>query len=173
MKTFVISLSILLSSIFFCSCCTTKTITCGNPTIGLVYVGYSSTDLDTIVIRQYKANSNFTILIDTFKVYNCTNAYTSSCAAYYVSNDTVRIGQGDSYTYLGQGYDWTFYVPSSGQTDSLSDITITGSTTNYKDCEANKLPACYSTISSLELNGIVINNLNYPAYSYPLFINKK
>jgi hypothetical protein len=111
----IILLAILTSPLFSC-----RNALCGDTYIIPVFVGYSSRDLDTIVLRKFKAGSDFQVLEDTTIFTN-----NDTVAAYYASNDTTIVEMNilsGEYKYLLPGDDWQVYLPAKNVTVSVSNI---------------------------------------------------
>jgi hypothetical protein len=177
MKTYVISLLAIGLSFFFWGCkCERTTHSCINPIFEPNFVGYSITDIDTLVIRMYTANNGFTTLLDTFKIANGNGADSNFCYYYDVSNDTIKVAimQGPNYNpqnkkyycEIAQGYDWSIYIPATGQTDSISDFSFEPKTESYNNC-GNAAPLCPNAVNSLKLNGTVIDTFSVSSYQAP------
>ena len=142
-RTLLILLLVILTSLLF-SC---RNIPCMNAFITPVFVGYSSGDLDTIVLRKFEAGSDFQVLEDTAIFTN-----NDTVAAYYTSNDTtivqLNITSGE-YKYLLPGDDWQLYLPAKNVTISVSNIV--SPQMHYKcfgDCGG-----CFNQIDSFKQNG--------------------
>jgi hypothetical protein len=182
-------IGILFCSILFCSCCKTKTESCNAPAIDPVFIGFSLQDLDTIHIRMYKAGTHFSTLLDTFKVVKNTGIDSGFYYDYQLFHDTISTYilfganavsiNSNLYCEIREGYDWVIYLPSVGQTDSISNITSDKETLSYETCACGckAAPRCSNKITSLVRNGIVSDTLPssniYTADDASLFILKK
>ncbi len=97
-----------------------RTILCSNQFITPVFIGFSASDMDTLVIRKYQKNDNFLHLMDTILVVN-----DPPVADYFMSKDTTfvvpNVLSGEE-KYLMPGYDWQIYIPSKKRMVSLSAI---------------------------------------------------
>src|SRR5258708_12991797 len=58
---------LLFSSLLFYSCTTDQP--CFNRAIQPSFIGFAPNELDTFILRRYKANDSFNLAIDTFKIY--------------------------------------------------------------------------------------------------------
>jgi hypothetical protein len=138
----IILLGIMTSLLFSC-----RDTQCGNTFITPVFVGYPSRDLDTIVLRKFRAGSDFQVLEDTIIFTN-----NDTVAAYYTSNDTTVVEMNvisGEYKYLLPGYDWQVYLPAENVTVSVSNIV--SPQMHFKcfgDC------GCVNQIDSFMQNGI-------------------
>ena len=141
-RVLLIILLVILKALLF-SC---RNIQCNNEFITPVFVGYPSGDLDTIVLRKFKAGSNFQVLEDTTIFTN-----NDTIAVYYTSNDTtiveMNINSGE-YKYLLPGDDWQLYLPAKNVTVSVSNIVSPQMHEKcFPDC------ACTNQIDSFMQNG--------------------
>jgi len=96
---------------------------CINSSVKPVFVGFAPSDIDTLVIRAYKANDNFVHLIDTMLIVS------AGPALYDTSGDTTVVdvggtsdGSGDPRYNIVAGYDWQIYIPALNRTITLSQI---------------------------------------------------
>lgn len=148
-----------------------RTIHCVDQFITPVFIGYSPGDLDTIIVRKYKAGTDFQSLLDTAIITN-----NPTVAGYVTSNDTTTVVlnvYSDEPNYLLPGSDWQLYLPSVNLTISLSDIVSPQA--SYKcfgdDCE------CWNPINSYTQNGQEVTPPTGPipglgGGSYLMYINK-
>ena len=151
---------LLLAALLFCSCCKTKDANCTDPILQPVFVGYSVTDIDTFIVRMYKANDGFKTLLDTFKISKCSGSDSNVCYSLYpLLSDTISVfiaagyvpasNNPNLYCEIRKGYDWSIYIPSVDHSDSISDITTVQTTTSYEDCfcGCKAPPPCSNKIS--------------------------
>jgi len=135
-------LSILLSGLLF-SC---RNLTCAVPDITPIFVGFDSTDIDTIIVRKFAAGTNFQQLEDTAIFTN-----KPSIAGYSTSGDTttivLNIPSGPP-KYLMPGNDWQVYLPSINVTVSLDNIV---SPQRHEKCFGDCW--CINFIDSFAQNG--------------------
>ena len=107
----------LLSCAAIISC--KQEIDCNYTPIQLAFIGYSPSDLDTIVLRKFSPNNNFQNLMDSFRVDSRYSPYNSS-------NDTIKVlvndSTNDGKAGILHGYDWQIFIPSTNQTMTISDI---------------------------------------------------
>lgn len=123
---------------------------CSPNLINPVFIGFSPSDIDTLVLKRYKANDSFNILIDTLTfVSPSTGTDAANYGVYRTSNDTtfVNINVTTAYIPISYGYDWELYIPAKNRTVSISAITSTQIT-------ANK--ACGNPITSFVQDGQLI-----------------
>ena len=148
----IVSFILPFASVLFLFSC--RTNYCNNTFISPVFVGFSSKDLDTIVIRKFKPGTNFQIIEDSSVVFATDTG--RAAPHLYTSNDTTIVILSDYMQipkYLLPGKDWQVYLPSTNLTISLSNIVSPqlGSNTCFGDCMG-----CTNPINSIALNGQVI-----------------
>jgi hypothetical protein len=107
-----------------------------------VFIGFSASDIDTLILRKYKPNDNFLHLVDTAIITNPKYAYRSS-------NDTtvVYVNTISGYNYITADFDWKIYIPSKNRTVLLSDIVSKETETSCWKC------SCISPITSFMEDG--------------------
>jgi len=132
---FIIAMIVTLA---FNSCCKRRTVPGIDPVIEPIFIGYAATDIDTLIIRKYKANDGYHTLIDTF-----------------IS---------DQYCQIQKGYDWAIYIPATGQTDSISNITIRDTTYTFSDCSDQGPQIGPNRITSYKLNSVTSDSLDISYY---------
>ena len=189
LKPYVQSITVLLLPVLlFCSCCKTKNTNCTDPILQPVFIGYSATDIDTFVVRMYKANDGFKTLLDTFEISKCSGNDSNACySPYPFLSDTMSVfietgnnaipNNSNLYCEIRKGYDWSIYIPSVGQADSISDITTVQTTGSYEDCFCGcKAPPPCSNKISFKQNEEIIDSGNFssdiPGFADVVFIHK-
>jgi len=106
--------TILLLSILFVSC--VKEYNCLDNPIEAHFINYSFTDLDTLILRKFKAGDDFNTLIDSIFI------ITGSNGRLYNFNDSSKALWIDSENGIRFGYDWQLCIPSKNKTISISKI---------------------------------------------------
>ena len=93
-----------------------KEVQCTNYNIDAAFIGFQKSDLDTIILRKYAPDNNFSQLIDSFILINDTSQLQR--------NDTIRIAirRPDASVLMGFGNDWQIFIPSKNRVVSVSDI---------------------------------------------------
>jgi hypothetical protein len=111
----------LLVTLSFLSC--TPSATCRTNQINPVFIGFTESEIDTIILRKYTTNGNFSELLDTMLI-DMTGApqYTYRYAVHHDSTIFCIIVVDSSVTAIGAGYDWRVYIPSRNKTISISEI---------------------------------------------------
>ena len=95
----------ILLLIFVIAGCTTE-VDCENAPINPAFIAFCSSDIDTFVIKKFKANDSYQTLIDTFTVaYGWTGVY-------YTSNDTASVFLPDRAKEINAGFDWQIFIPA-------------------------------------------------------------
>lgn len=145
-KTIIVCLILLT---FFASC----KRPCVNYHINAAFKGFYTSDLDTVIIREFKTNDNYQQLVDTFLITNAPPVL------YIKSNDTtivnLDITNSNTTTYIEAGHDWQIFIPAKKRTFSISNI-------NSPQTE-NVGKICWNPINSLLVdNQTIIPTLTLP-----------
>jgi hypothetical protein len=145
-------LFVAFTSFLFLNSC--KTIDCSNQFITPAFVGFSSADLDTIIIRKFQKGTNFQQLLDTslFTLDTAMRSNNPTFAPSHTSNDTTTVllnfTSGEAKFILPNN-DWQIFLPAKKLTVSISDIV--SPQTEYK-CFGDNC-GCGNPITSLVQNG--------------------
>lgn len=142
---------------------------CSDHYLTPAFIGYSVSELDTLIIRRFKKDGNFFPVIDTAIITN--NHYVAS---YNTSNDTTIVNVNvisGVYNYVSPDHDWQIYIPSRNQTISISNIV---SPQNDMSCFGDCW--CANPINSFLQNGQLTvppynHNTNYGS-SYFMYIHQ-
>jgi len=109
-----VSICILFLSFIIAGC--TQEFECADPQIQPAFIGFSSPDIDTFVIRKFKANGNYQTLLDTSMfIYGYSGPY-------YTSNDTTSVWVSNEENGIKAGFDWQIFIPAKNKTVFISDI---------------------------------------------------
>ena len=147
-----------------------KNIPCSNQSITPVFVGFSTSEIDTFIVRKYQKADNFRRLLDTALITN-----NSRIGWYISSHDTTIVLMdfigGERKKQLIPDYDWQIYIPSLQRTDSIQDIV-----SPQEDIDCFKC-SCWNPINSFSQNGtqvvpVQVKNHEVFGYSYPAYIHK-
>lgn len=148
--------------LFICSCWSHE-VPCTALPIQIGFVGFDSSDIDTFILRKFKANDNYQNLIDTFSVIN------NSTAQYQTSNDTISTFSPVSGILVG--YDWQIFIPTKNRTIFISKIiseqkSIRCGVTAPGSC------GCINNVYSVNEDNQVVNFVqnNLVSYHY-IYIN--
>jgi hypothetical protein len=140
MKRFVLLAFIGIAILTSCN----RTVTCSNQYITPAFIGFTFSDLDSIIVRQYKKDGNFLQLIDTALITFDTTFLKSTS-----TNDTTFVllnhisGQ---EKYIFPDHDWQIYIPAKNMTFSISNII--SPQTEYSCFKCN----CWNPINSFVQN---------------------
>ena len=137
---------------------------CASDYITPVFVGFSVSDIDTLVVRKYKQNDNFLHLVDTVVI-------SASLYGYIASNDTtvVDVNTISGYTYITADFDWQIYIPAKNRTISVSNIvSMIKESSCYRCTCINPITSfvqdgqlTLSTIDSAKIFGLPIGYITY------------
>ena len=162
-------ISFLFVSCTLLSC--TKSYNCADPVIRIGFIGFKQSDLDTLIVRQFKANTNFQTLIDTNLVMYQYNAM------FTVSNDTITMFSQNPQSQIRNGYDWLVYIPAKNRTVAISNIVGDHKTggRNWGIFSLDPGPPCINDLFTAKVDS---QQINIPKItdtigntSYYLFIN--
>lgn len=123
-------------SIFFLNSCKRP---CRTGYVNPAFIGYSINQIDSLVIKSYKPNTNFTVLVDSFT----SNAGT----IYTTSNDTtiVRFNDNIPTDFINAGYDYIIYLPHADTSYFISNMVSPATEGSNR---------CVNSINSLSINGV-------------------
>lgn len=165
---------LILLFIVFGGC---KNTPCSDSYLIPVFIGFTSSDIDTVVYRAYIPNDNFNHLVDTvliitgggWKLHDSDSLFVSTGGTGMVGSNTVKYGYQD----LTSGHDWSIYLPAIDTTIYISEIV--DSVWESKQYLGN---VCWNPIKSCVVNGkfTKIEYMDYgyaPYYGYMLYINKR
>ena len=169
-------------SIFFSACTPKCQIICE---VGIVptAVGYTFSELDTVIINGYKQDNTFTTLLvsDTMPNYGYANLPQWLYPGSYTGRDTLgdTLSFHDSYAYFLSGdqsstmpYDVEIIVRSNNnKAYRFSNIILSGNQSESVYCkEGSPNPSsCSRYITSYELNG---NKVNFSDLNGALYFQK-
>lgn len=129
---------------------------CADSDLNPNFIGFNTSEVDTIIIRKYSKNNNFSTLIDT-AFFDDKNSFNIN-----KRNDTisfpVRIG-GFS---IDKKFDWVLFLPSINRNFKISNIV---SPQVSLPCP-NKIQ-CVNPINSLNIDGV-----NYTPSYFDFYLKK-
>jgi len=139
---------ILIGNILLISCA--RTVPCRDRYITPAFVGFKFSDLDTLIIREYKKNDNFLSLLDTALIITDNRVLSLG-----TSNDTTIIllnHISGEEKYIFPDHDWQIYIPGKNITVSISNID---SPQKDQKCTlgGDMCPTCSNPINSFLQNG--------------------
>ena len=139
-------LGIVLCAAAFTNC--KRTVPCNDHFITPAFIGFALSDLDSVIIRQFKKEGNFQQLIDT-AILSFDTSYLKSIS----SNDTTFVllnhisGQ---EKYIFPDHDWQLFITSKNLTYSISAILSPKTESPCFKC------SCWNPISSFTQNSQTI-----------------
>lgn len=147
-------LTTLFMSVLIASC--SKEYYCIDLQIMPAFINYLPSEIDTFVIRKFKANDKFQTLIDTFVVIY------GYYGLYRTSNDTTSVLITDGKNGIRAGYDWQLFIPAKNKTILISDIISEKKKGigNWGICSLDPGPSCTNDIFSVKVNNQIINFSN-------------
>ena len=111
----------------------------------MIFVGFSETDRDTMIIRRYEKNSQFNSLIDTFLVSKANIIETKT------GLDSVRM-RPKNYDVMNNSFylnDWEIFLPSLNRTIKITDVTprFTSQRTSAEQCQSYVSSVIYDDVT--------------------------
>ena len=146
MKKFILIVFISITALTNC----TRTVPCGNLFITPAFVGFKLSDLDTLIIREYKKDDNFLTLIDTALIISDSNILSKGS-----SNDTTIVllnHISGREKYIFPDHDWQIYIPAQNLVVSMSNF-VSRQTDEKCVLGGDLCPACANPINSFFQNG--------------------
>ena len=144
----ILILIVFIGTVLITSC--NRTVPCSNQFVTPAFIGFNPSDLDTLIVREYKKDDNFSNLLDTAIIITDTAILKSSS-----SNDTtvVLLNQiSGEEKYIFPDHDWQVYIPAQNITVSMSNFV--SSQTDEKCVLGGDLcPTCWNPINSFLQNG--------------------
>jgi hypothetical protein len=115
-------------SVFLIGC---HVYSCEPNLINPTFIGFSATDIDTVILRAYEPNDNYQHLVDTFRVFKNKAVYTTMHDTTIVYLNVVYDGIANQI--IKAGFDWQIYIPAKKRTVSISNI-MTDATVGQHHC---------------------------------------
>jgi hypothetical protein len=106
----------VISLFIFASC--SRTVPCSNNYITPAFIGFKLTDLDTLVVREYKKDDNFITVLDTALIVNDTT-YVKAVSTHDTTVIILNNISGQE-KWLFPDHDWQIYIPAKNVTISMS-----------------------------------------------------
>lgn len=163
MKIKILILSFLLA--FSIASCT-KEYNCDDLQISQAFINFLPSDIDTFILRKFKATGNYQNLVDTFIV-----KY-SHQANYQTSNDTTTVFVTDGKNGIKAGFDWQIFIPAKNRTVFIADIVSEKKTgkRGYGIFSMDPAPGCTNEIFSARLDNQTVSFSNVGTTKYYLSI---
>lgn len=145
MKIFIrvflfLTLFIVLFIPFSCG----KKCTCSPGGLDIEFVGFTLTEVDTVVVRKFHKGTNFLSQIDS-AILNTNNS------GYTQSNDTIFFQELYRSPYFESINDYELFFPEPNLTYRLTDIR---EIIVEENCIQRNLHGCRNQITSVKINGI-------------------
>src|SRR6476620_4333221 len=159
----IITLAIISLNLLGC----TKKVPCVDSDIKMAFIGFTESDLDTIVLRKFQPDDNYQHLIDTINIF-----YDSSL--YFRSNDTMFVSVYDPIRGIKAYSDWQIFIPGTTKTVLISAIVTEQMTTKCSTLGETLNCDCLNKIYSLKRDNIFmdLSNLNPYINPYRVYINR-
>ena len=161
MKATVLLISIAI--IFIFNSCSYE-YNCDNTSITPVFIKFQLQDIDTLVIRKYATNTNFTTILDS------SIAQSVGFGNYTIHNDSIIVELRSERLQIEPGFDWQIFIPAKNKVVNISAINSPSTTAKCNTGLFSKLGcACFNPIISCKQNNqyFAFNNVNF----YAIFIN--
>lgn len=143
---------ILIASIT--SCC--KTVDCERGYLDIATINFTRQESDTFIIRRYKVNTNFGVLIDTLLLARNVNAYYND-----IGLDTSSVLMYDSNPFkVNTGFDYVLFFPATNTIRKISDIKET----KNQQTLCLRLKRCFNEINSYKVDGLLGDRSYIPIY---------
>jgi hypothetical protein len=147
--------SLLIWSILLSSC---GSVPCGPAELNFRIIGISNTETDTMIIRKLKKNS--TEIVSRVE-YNPSNP-----VQFVHFSDTAIMVAYPSDVLMRSNYDYEIEFPSANRTFRITDIKEMISYTNSHSIFSNTKEYCMNTISSCQIDGVLVTVLQFPNTLY-------
>ncbi len=137
-------LKLLFLSLVVCSMVSSCTKgKCGKAHFQLTTIGFSEEETDTIIIRRFEKNTNFSILYDSLFLHKTNTSfsfYSDTTYVYYNSHDGSGIPVDD--------FDYQISLPQPISFFKLTDITYI-----HEYIGSGEKIVCYPRLSTYQLDG--------------------
>ncbi|RYY26402.1 MAG: hypothetical protein EOO04_10735, partial [Chitinophagaceae bacterium] len=140
--------------------CDKKKSDCGFIAPKMVYVGFSESESDTLIIRRYKKETMFSELVDTFLVSKANITRT------VIGADSIVLSPAN-YTRMNYEFyanNWEVALPGANHTDRFYDVQPRFAQ------ESEPSAHCQSFVKSMNANGVTVNYNTWSDGNYNFFI---
>ncbi len=138
------------------SCCRTED--CETGYLNVTTINFSRQESDTFIIRRYKVNTNFNLLIDTLLLARNVNTFYTDKG---LDTSFVIINESNPFR-MNTGFDYVLYFPATSTIRKISDIAETKN--QQKICATSNGKRCYNDINSYKVDGLLSNNFDILIY---------
>ena len=140
----------------FTSCCRTEN--CESGYLNITTINFRRQESDTFIIRRYKVNTNFSLLIDTLLLARNVNTFYTDKG---LDTSFVRISESNPFI-MSTGYDYVLFFPATNTIRKISDITEIRN--QQKICVTTNGRRCFNDINSYKVDGLLGNNFDVLIY---------
>lgn len=134
---------IVFAGIFLLTSCN-RTVPCSNQYITPAFIGFKLSDLDSIIVRQFKKDGTFLQLIDTATI-SLDTTFLKSTSTNDTTFVTLNYISGQE-KYIFPDHDWQIYIPAKNMTFSISNIISSQTESSCFKCN------CWNPINSFVQN---------------------
>jgi hypothetical protein len=88
------------------------------------FIGFSKSQMDTVILRRFTPGENFANLIDSVIITD-PSLDTNCCSTFIYSrmgDTTLIFNRYDTIADIRAGYDWQIYIPNTRSTINITDI---------------------------------------------------
>lgn len=137
------------------------TCSCMDDSLVPAFIGYDTSELDTVIIKRFAKGSNFGQQLDSF-------AFTTATVVYSKSGDTTNIVAMRGDQRLSVDSDWQVSIPSGNRTVRISEITIEKREQHCGGIFGLDKTLCINPVLSFKKDGVVTtfnpNDFNHAVY---------
>ena len=151
----------LFSIILLGACSRAYDYNCENTSINPVFVNFQLSDIDSLVLRKFTANSNFVNQLDSVLIVNGYSGY------YTTSHDSTLVRMNSEKISISKGYDYQLFIPAQNRVINITDIV---SEIRSETCHpvAKVACKCYNRFFSLKsIQGITFVVITIFAFLRP------
>ena len=144
MKRVILLAVFAFTTVYFISCSCHGLVQCSAGSLGFRTVGFSMTDIDSILLVSYEADNNFDQVVDTQRMY-------ADNGGYGLSHDTCYLDIAAPF-----GRDYKIIFPTVGVSYTISQIQVSGPSSEdfpYKCEEGSPQQSCSRDVVSFNVNG--------------------
>lgn len=137
-------LTLVIAAILVLQSCKKDDVHCPFLPPEMIFVGFSETERDTMIIRRYEKNGQFNSLLDTALVSK------ANITATLKGTDSIQLVPANYTKFNSEFYanDWEIFFPTINRTVRASEITPRFTT------ERNGAEDCQSYVSSVTFDGV-------------------
>ncbi|MBS1688924.1 MAG: hypothetical protein JSS96_09385 [Bacteroidetes bacterium] len=116
--------SLFLSLLTLVSCW--RTMQCVNPMQQLQFIGFDSTELNSVILYKYQTGNTFSNLVDSFDIGTNSYRWDHYYGGYYPDSLIIMSSMVhkpyDTLLTINNFYDWEVYIPATGKRYFISDV---------------------------------------------------